>query len=210
MKQVLQVGEVSHHRRKAFQHHVGSLHRAERRPSLHQVCDQTKQGAVCAEPCEGRFGQGHGVHGIFGQHQPSFGCVEWGAFSDPAHLLEHAIIAPGLVRPGRKHAALLGQFRPVLQRHDHTVVPPGRAAGSGKALPCFSQASHGIRSYQRAGRVHGGPAGFWILNGRQQREAFSGGGACRMLPHVFDELGVQLLGFSGREEAAVVAAGGAC
>ena len=74
----------------------------------------------------------------------------------------------------------------------------------------ISEVSHGARGDQCAGGVDDGPAGFWILNRCEQGEALARCGARGVLAHGFDELSVQLLGLTGREEATVVAAGGPC
>ena len=206
--QRLELTEVGDHRCEAVQHGLGTLHGAKGRPALHEVRDQAEQGTVRAEPCEGRFGQGHGVHGILGQDEPAIWCVNRGAFADPTDLLEDAVIAPGLVRTGRQHAALLGEFRAVLTGHDHAVVPSGRASGTGESLPRFSEVGHSARRDQGACGIDDGPAGLRVLNRCEQGETLARCGARGMLAHGFDELGVQLFGLTGREEATVVAAGG--
>ena len=208
MKQRLKLAKVGDHWREAVQHRLGALDGAEGRPTLHEVRDQTKQGAVGAEPCEGRLRQGHGVNGVLGQDEPAVWRVNRSAFADPTDLLEDAIIAPGLVRTRRQHAALLGEFGPVLTGHDHAVMTSGRTAWACKALPRFREACHGARGDQRTGGVDDGPAGFWVLNRREQGETLTRCGARGVLAHGFDELSVQLLGLTGRKEAAVVAAGG--
>ncbi len=84
----------------------------------------------------------------------------------------------------------------------------GWAAWACEAFPRFSEVSHGARGDQGAGGVDDRPAGFRVLNWRQQGEALTRCGARGMLAHGFDELRVQLLRLTGRKEAAVVAAGG--
>ncbi len=208
MEQRLEFAKVGNHRREAVQHGLSALDGAERRPALHEVRDQAEQSTVGAEPCEGRLGQCHGIHGVLGQDEPAVWCVNRGAFADPTDLLEDPIIAPSLVRTGREHAALLGEFGPVLTGHDHAVVTSGWAAWTCEAFPCFSEVSHGARGDQRAGGIDNGPAGFRVLNRREQGETLARCGARGVLAHGFDELRVQLLGLTGRKEAAVVAAGG--
>ena len=84
----------------------------------------------------------------------------------------------------------------------------GRAAWACEALPRFSKASHGAKGDQGAGGVDDGPAGFRSLNRREQGETLARCGARGVLAHGFDELSVQLLRLTGREETTVVAAGG--